>query len=107
MSRDYREALDNTHPMGAARLVRRDVYAWPGGYEMALVTTDAALLCHTCVEGNFASVSWEHRNETNGGWRPAGYTLIEEPGDAYCDHCSKLFWVEEVVWAEEVDNDQT
>ena len=103
MNRDYREALDTTHPMGAARLVRRDAYAWPGGYEMALVTTDGEILCHTCVEENFASISWEHRHKTDAGWRPHGYVVIEEPGAEYCAHCGKLFWVEEVVWAEEVE----
>ena len=96
MNRDYREALDTTHPMGAARLVRRDVYAWPGGYEMALMTTDGELLCHTCVEDNFASISWEHRHKTDAGWRPHGYVVIEEPGDDYCAHCGEMFWELEV-----------
>ena len=95
MSRDYREALDTAHPMGAARLVRRDAYAWPGGYEMALVAIDGELLCHTCVEENFASISWEHRHKTDAGWRPYSYVVIEEPGDEYCAHCGKLFYEED------------
>lgn len=97
MNRIYREALDTTHPMGAARLVRRDVYAWPGGYEMALMTTDGELLCHMCVEENFDSISWAHRHAADDGWRPHGYVEIEGPGDAHCAHCSKLFWEEETT----------
>lgn len=97
MNRIYREALDTTHPMGAARLVRRDVYAWPGGYEMALMTTDGELLCHMCVEENFANISWAHRHAADDGWRPHGYVVIEGPGAEYCAHCSKLFWEEETA----------
>lgn len=97
MNRDYRQVLDYTHPMAAARMVRRDAYAWPGGYELALVVSDGELLCHTCVEGNFASISWEHRNKTDGGWRPISCAMIAEPGDECCAHCGMPFWEEEDV----------
>lgn len=95
MKRDYRETIDVTHPMGAARLVRREAYVWPGVYELALVSTDGELLCHKCVAENFAHISWEHRNKTDGGWRPLGYAVLYEPVGECCAHCGELFGEEE------------
>lgn len=34
------------HPMGAARYVRRERYAWPGGYALALIMDDACACDH-------------------------------------------------------------
>lgn len=49
--------INTKHPMGAARFVRRERYAWPGGYELALIMSDGALLCADCVRENFCNIS--------------------------------------------------
>lgn len=83
--------IDNTAPMGAARYVRRERYAFPGGYPLALMTTDGGLLCPDCVASEFAQVSWEHRNKCDGGFRPAAVVCgAETDGDMVCDHCGKV-----------------
>lgn len=83
--------LNMRHPMAAARMIRKERYAWPGGYEMALVTSDGALLCYDCVGSNFAEISaaFRSRNRT-GGWYPAGWTHTGEMEESeQCAHCNK------------------
>ena len=76
--------------MGAARIVRREKYAWPGGYELALVMDDGELLCAQCVHEEFHNISTSHRHAINDGWRPAGITHAGEHEEAqYCSHCGK------------------
>ena len=81
-----------SHPMGAARYVRQNHYAWPGGYPLALIMNDGGVLCPACVEDNFHQVSRSHRDQTNDGWRPAGLVIIEEFTEELCAHCGKEFW---------------
>lgn len=89
-ARDYREPLDMAHPMAAARYVRRDVYAWPGGYAVALIMDDGGALCPECVRDNFASISWAHRNGCSNGWRPLGVAFEHETDEELsCDHCGR------------------
>ena len=45
------------------RAMARERYAWPGGYALALVTTDGGILCPDCVRAEY----WE--------------------GPELCDHC--------------------
>lgn len=87
--------INTTKPMGAARYVRRDRYTWPGGYPLALITTDGGLLCADCVAVNFSNISWAHRNRCSDGWRPAGMMVVEEPGRDTCDHCGAPIYQDE------------
>ena len=83
--------LNHGHPMASARIVRVDRFGWPGGYPLALVTTDGGMLCPTCVRENFAAVSWSHRNNCSDGWQPAGIACGAETDDEMrCDHCGKV-----------------
>lgn len=78
------------HPMFAARLVRREKFAWPGGYPMALVTSDGGFLCPECVKENFHYISDSHRTNCNDGWKPEGVQVLdylEEDEEVRCDHC--------------------
>jgi hypothetical protein len=90
---------DLNHPMGAARIVRREKYAWPGGYPLALVLTDGALLCPACVAAEFSQVSYAHRHRINDGWRPAGLAVLYDAQDdgasETCAHCYEPFFPEE------------
>lgn len=83
--------INTTTPMGAARYVRRERYAFPGGYPLALMTTDGGLLCPDCVASEFAQVSYEHRHKCDGGFRPAGVVCgADTEEDMVCDHCGKV-----------------
>jgi hypothetical protein len=88
----FADTVRREHPMGAARIVRRERYAWPGGYALALVLTDGALLCPDCVTKEWRLVSAAHRSRDNaGGWRPLGLEICEAPDqDVICDHCGDL-----------------
>lgn len=87
--------IDTTKPMGAARYVRRERYAWPGGYPLALITTDGGLLCADCVRDNFSNIAWAHRSKCGDGWRPFGMTIAEEQSDDTCDHCGTYIYQDE------------
>ena len=88
--RYWREPLDHSRPMAAARMVRRDRYAWPGGYAMMLVTTDGGALCPACVAANFSQISDSNRTNWRGsGWHPSGIILeCETDGTVTCDNCN-------------------
>jgi hypothetical protein len=85
--------VNRTHPMGAARIVRRERYAWPGGYPLALVTHDGGLLCAECVTSEFHQISEAHHTRDSNGWRPYALTILEDPAPAEscdCDHCGRV-----------------
>ena len=84
--------IDTTKPMGAARYVRRERYAWPGGYPLALITADGGLLCADCVRDSFSNIAWAHRSKCSDGWRPAGMIAVEEPTTDACDHCGAYIY---------------
>lgn len=86
-----RSKLNHAHPMACARIVRNDRYAWPGGYPLALVTSDGGLLCPDCVRDNFAAISWSHRVNCSDGWQPAGIACGAETDELMqCDHCNSV-----------------
>ena len=83
-------------PMGAARIVRRERYGWPGGYPLALVLSDGALLCPDCVAQEFSQVSYSARHKLHDGWRPEGLTVLEDcESTETCAHCEKPFFDQE------------
>lgn len=88
--RDWREPLDHSRPMAAARIVRRERYAWPGGYALMLATTDGGALCPACVASEFHQIADAARNiARRSGWHPAGIICESEiDGTICCDHCS-------------------
>jgi hypothetical protein len=74
----------------AAKTVARDVYAWPGGYPLYLVTSDGGCLCPACVKSEWRNiVSASLTNHKSSGWHPAGADINYEDADLYCDHCGK------------------
>ena len=83
--------MDMNHPMGAARYVRKECYAWPGGYPLALVMDDGGLLCPACVASEFSRISWSHRNACSDGFRPSGILCgADTDSEMRCDHCYKI-----------------
>lgn len=85
---------DRNKPMGAARIVRREKYAWPGGYPLALVMTDGELLCPHCVAEEFSQISFAARHKLRDGWKPEALAILDdsEPeSPELCAHCGKDF----------------
>lgn len=78
--------IDGTQELRAS--LRAGPYAWPGGYPLAFVTSDGALLSFEAVEENYASVSNSVRDNIDDGWRVTGVLVCYE--DTYCDHTGEL-----------------
>ena len=89
----FRDTVNRDHPMGAARIVRREMYAWPGGYPLVLVMDDGAVLCPVCVASEYRQISQAHREKHGNGWKPMGLMIIEaEEDDVTCAHCDALIY---------------
>jgi hypothetical protein len=91
----FRDTVRRERPMGAARIVRRERYAWPGGYPLALYVDDGGLLCPACVTEHWPQISWSHRTRARDGWAPVAIVILDDP-EAYeadasgdCCHCGK------------------
>ena len=83
------------NPADMAAMVARDGYAWPGGYELVIVTDDGAVLCSDCVQANYDQVYREAISKERGcGWKPAAVgaigSNIDEAEYMACGHCGKV-----------------
>lgn len=90
--------LQPGHPMAAARMVRRDRYAWPGGYALALLMADGEAVCRRCVADPevFRLIAAAHRDAAVHGsrfgaaeWQPLALLTAEDedPHGETCAHC--------------------
>jgi hypothetical protein len=81
---------DKSNPVDLIRLVSRERYAWPGGYELAAVTDDGGLLCSTCVRAEYRQIIHDTKHDwRNTGWRVVAVTNESELEDVCCSHCGK------------------
>lgn len=67
----------------------RDKYAWPGGYEMALIMDDSATLCMDCAKAEFKEIVRATKHGDNTGWRAEGVFINYEDQSCYCAHCGR------------------
>lgn len=75
--------------------LRAGPYAWPGGYQLAFVTSDGALLCFGCARSELFNITDAMRSRSGNGWRVVGLTGAHAADEsACCDHCSKILWHE-------------
>lgn len=69
-------------------------FAWPGGYAVAYVTSDGAMLCADCCNNPDNPVHFDTSPAGNDGWALAGYSAANwhdiGTGDWICDHCGKV-----------------
>lgn len=80
--------IKNTLQMRAT--LRAGQYAWPGGYQMYLITLDGSSLCFECGRKEYAQISSAIRYpRSNDQWRVIGTALNYEDNDCACDHCGK------------------
>lgn len=84
---------DTQTPMGRARYVRRERYAWPGGYALALITDDGDALCPACVTSEYPKIAAAvRRDDRRGGWYPAAIACeANEDGPLDCDRAPRLW----------------
>lgn len=76
--------------LDALRIIARDGYAWPGGYELFAVTTDGAVLCRDCVRKEYPAIYQATVAQDRSGWAVAGCSAdCECNGPVYCDHCGR------------------
>ena len=82
----------NMSKMDAVKFAARNPYAWPGGYEVGLITTDGALLCNACVRAEYRQILEHTRDGLSSGWGASACTIIYPDMEAeYCSHCSREF----------------
>jgi hypothetical protein len=55
--------------------LRAGDYAWPGGYSIAYITSDGAILSPETVRDNLYSVIWSIKNNCDDGWKVVGTIL--------------------------------
>jgi len=60
-------------------------FAWPGGYPMFAMTSDAGVLCHKCCKTEREAIGTTTGSD---GWCILGLDINWEGEDLFCDHCS-------------------
>ena len=91
--------FDLDKPVDVVRIIARDRYAWPGGYELLAVMDDGALVCSGCLHENYREILTDTKKGWNTGWRVVGYTTddcCEKDNADYCAHCNKPLFDEEL-----------
>lgn len=68
----------------------RDRYAWPGGYPLAVVMSDGAVLCPDCARSEFRLIARATRDNDRDGWAAIGTEVFWGEQDEFCDHCNAV-----------------
>ena len=90
--------MDNRNEVNILKDIIRRPYAFPGGYEKALITTDGGVLCHKCAKEEYSNILHSTRGDYHDGWQVDGAIVIDytsEDGELVCDHCSSVLNEEE------------
>ena len=69
--------------------MRAGGYAWPGGYALALLTSDGGALCFDCARAEARNVIHSIRHDICDGWRVVACGDVDNADSAtHCDHCA-------------------
>lgn len=79
---------DTENPVDMVRMVARERYAWPGGYELLAITSDGGLLCSTCVRENYRQIIEHTKDKIPTGWDVVA-VITEAEVEEDCSHCGK------------------
>ena len=84
--------LDHTNVRDMASYVARQLFAWPGGYDLFVITNDGGCLCSACVRSNFELVYTAAKDDRDhSGWRPEAVACSANfDGPVDCDHCGRV-----------------
>jgi len=93
-------AYDRSDPLSVAKHAIRNRYAWPGGYELAIVMTDGELMCCGCAARNWRLIADSTRHDPRDGWGVDHVTMFAttdpaDHGDCKCCECGWMFTDEE------------
>jgi len=69
--------------------LRAGEFAWPGCYQLFLITSDGAALSFAAARSEFRSLAWSIRNKCDDGWRVIGCEVNYEDTDLTCAHTGK------------------
>ena len=66
----------------------KDYFAWPGGYEIFVITTDGGVICYKCVRENYRLMLESLRDDMRDGWQIEVIDTAEScEGSTLCDNC--------------------
>jgi hypothetical protein len=90
------DAFDRDNGLHLLRLICREKYSWPGGYEMLAYMADAGVLCADCCRSHFRTIrTATKQRDARSGWMVSGISTAELERDCdnplVCDHCGKSF----------------
>jgi hypothetical protein len=69
--------------------LRNGEFAWPGGYQMYLITNDGQAMCFKCAIKNFRLVVSDWLSNCDTGWKIVGCEINYEDQDCICCNCNK------------------
>lgn len=68
--------------------LRAGPFAWPGGYQLALLLSDGEALCFDCARTELRQIVNAIRTRDNSGWRVVGLiNCAESDSGISCAHC--------------------
>jgi len=77
-----------------AQYIARERYAFPGGYELAGITSDGALLCNNCCKSEYRQIRESNRDycglDSSDGWNVVTVDVSCNWDESqHCDHCNR------------------
>jgi len=93
-----RHHLETTTLADVKASLRAGEFTWPGGYRLAFITQDGAVLSFGAVRDNFKEVVWDFHNGASTGWRIAWLINVDESEEPiHCDQTSEMLNAHEVL----------
>ncbi len=71
----------------AIKAAIRSPYAWPGGYQLAIVMNDGAAICPDCARKEWKQIVHDTLKGWSTGWDAALVSVLWE-GENHCANCN-------------------
>jgi hypothetical protein len=87
-----REYATRSNGLQALQYCARSPYAWPGGYDVFVITDDGGTICADCVRKEYAQM---YHDTAFDGWHGTGWVVVaasascNSDGPLNCDHCNR------------------
>jgi hypothetical protein len=87
----HHATIESTADLRAS--LRAGAYTFPGGYSIAYLTNDGAILCPSCVREELRNIIDSIRSRCNDGWLVVALDVScnTDEGEFTCEHCNKTF----------------
>lgn len=78
-------------PTEIIRMIAKEQFTFPGGYEMIAVMKDGGLVCSGCVQDNYKLILQSTKDGYNDDWVVYGVTTSDmlDGSGIQCDNCYK------------------